>query len=62
MASGVPADIDIARAAQLRPLSEITERIGLLPEEIIPYGATKAKVHLDSLKRLASMPLSLIHI
>ena len=56
MASGVPADIDIARAAKLRPLSEITERIGLLPEEMIPYGATKAKVHLDALQRLVSQP------
>jgi methylenetetrahydrofolate dehydrogenase (NADP+)/methenyltetrahydrofolate cyclohydrolase/formyltetrahydrofolate synthetase len=56
MASGVPADIDIARAAKLRPLNEITERIGLLPEELIPYGATKAKVHLDALQRLASQP------
>jgi methylenetetrahydrofolate dehydrogenase (NADP+)/methenyltetrahydrofolate cyclohydrolase/formyltetrahydrofolate synthetase/formate--tetrahydrofolate ligase len=56
MASGVPADIDIARAAKLRPLNEITERIGLLPEELIPYGATKAKVHLDALQRLASHP------
>ncbi|HJR92677.1 MAG TPA: formate--tetrahydrofolate ligase [Acidimicrobiia bacterium] len=56
MASGVPADIDIARAAKLRPLQEITDRIGLLPEELIPYGPTKAKVHLDALKRIAANP------
>ncbi len=56
MASGVPADIDIARAAKLRPLQEITDRIGLLPEELIPYGPTKAKVHLDTLKRIAANP------
>src|SRR5688572_10938241 len=56
MPSGVPADIDIARAAKLRPLTEITDRIGLEREELIPYGATKAKVHLDSLQRLTSKP------
>lgn len=56
MPSGVPADIDIARAATLLPLNEITDRIGLLQKELIPYGALKAKVHLDALPRLASRP------
>ena len=56
MASTVPADIDIARAATLQPIGDIAERVGLLPDELIPYGTTKAKVHLDTLKRIGSWP------
>src|SRR5688572_14351326 len=56
MGTRVPSDIDIARAAQLRPLAEIAERIGLRSDELIPYGHTKAKVHLDTLKRIGSRP------
>ena len=54
---GVPADIDIARAADLAPLTRIAGKIGLRPEELIPYGSTKAKVHLDVLKRIKSNPV-----
>ncbi|HLU32234.1 MAG TPA: formate--tetrahydrofolate ligase [Acidimicrobiia bacterium] len=54
--AAVPADIDIARAAQLRPLGEIAERIGLEPDDLIPYGKVKAKVHLDVLKRVGANP------
>jgi methylenetetrahydrofolate dehydrogenase (NADP+)/methenyltetrahydrofolate cyclohydrolase/formyltetrahydrofolate synthetase/formate--tetrahydrofolate ligase len=52
----IPSDIDIARAATVEPISSLTERIGLLPEEVIPYGHTKAKVHLDALKRIGARP------
>ncbi len=52
----VPSDIDIARAATIEPISALTERIGLLPDEVIPYGHTKAKVHLDALKRIGARP------
>jgi methylenetetrahydrofolate dehydrogenase (NADP+)/methenyltetrahydrofolate cyclohydrolase/formyltetrahydrofolate synthetase len=56
MGAPVPADIDIARAARLQPLTDIAERIGLLQEELIPYGASKSKVHLDALRRIGSRP------
>ena len=52
----VPSDIDIARAATVEPITELAERVGLLPDEVIPYGATKAKVHLDALKRIGANP------
>jgi methylenetetrahydrofolate dehydrogenase (NADP+)/methenyltetrahydrofolate cyclohydrolase/formyltetrahydrofolate synthetase len=48
----IPADIDIAQAADVRPIAEIAHRMGLRDEELIPYGRQKAKVHLDVLKRL----------
>ncbi len=52
----VPTDIDIARSASLLPISEVAARIGLEPDELIPYGSTKAKVHLDTLKRVGGRP------
>ncbi|CAN5838746.1 formate--tetrahydrofolate ligase [soil metagenome] len=57
MSTQVPADIDIARAAELTPLTDIAARIGLQPDELIPYGPIKAKVHLDTLKRIGATPL-----
>jgi len=51
-----PTDLEIAQAASVKPISEIAESIGILPEELIPYGSTKAKVHLDILKRIGSNP------
>ncbi|MEX2280380.1 MAG: formate--tetrahydrofolate ligase [Acidimicrobiia bacterium] len=52
----VPSDIDIARQASLHPITEIAGRIGLTEDELIPYGRTKAKVHLDVLKRIGGQP------
>jgi len=52
----VPSDIDIARQADLQPINDIASRIGLLEDELIPYGRTKAKIHLDTLKRIGAQP------
>jgi methylenetetrahydrofolate dehydrogenase (NADP+)/methenyltetrahydrofolate cyclohydrolase/formyltetrahydrofolate synthetase len=52
----VPSDIEIARAAKLLPISEVAARIGLEGDDLIPFGKTKAKVHLDTLKRISSNP------
>jgi formate--tetrahydrofolate ligase len=40
-------DIEIAQSAELRPITEIAEKIGLGPDDIIRYGRYKAKVPLD---------------
>lgn len=48
----LPSDIDIAQAADVRPIAEIAHRMGLRDEELISYGRQKAKVHLDVIKRL----------
>ncbi|HEX9854574.1 MAG TPA: formate--tetrahydrofolate ligase [Acidimicrobiia bacterium] len=55
MSASVPSDIDIARDATLQPIAAVAERIGLLPDELIPYGSSKAKVHLDALKRIGHL-------
>ena len=52
----VPADIEIAQAAELKPITEIAAELGLLPEEIEQYGMYKAKVRLDVLDRLKDRP------
>jgi formate--tetrahydrofolate ligase len=39
-------DIQIAQAAELRPIEEIAARLGLRADEIQPYGRFKAKVPL----------------
>lgn len=54
--SPVPADIEIAQAARLKPILQIAEEAGLRADELELYGQYKAKVHLDVLKRLARRP------
>ncbi|MFW5789995.1 MAG: formate--tetrahydrofolate ligase [Halanaerobiaceae bacterium] len=46
------SDIEIAQAADMKPISEIAEKAGLLAEELEHYGKYKAKVNLDVLDRL----------
>jgi formate--tetrahydrofolate ligase len=54
--SPVPSNLEIARAARPRPIAEIGHELGLLPEELEPYGPYKAKVRLEVLDRLADRP------
>jgi formyltetrahydrofolate synthetase len=54
--SPVPADIEIAQEATLKPIRQIAEEMGLLPEELELYGDYKAKVRLEVLERLADAP------
>ena len=53
MATKMPSSLEIAQEAELRPISQIAEAAGLLPEEYEPYGRYKAKIDLGVLKRLA---------
>jgi formyltetrahydrofolate synthetase len=52
----VPSDIDIAQEATLKPVMNLAEELGLLPEELELHGDTKAKVRLEVLERLADQP------
>ncbi len=40
----VPSDIAIAQAAKLRPITDVAAEVGLGPDELLPYGRTKAKI------------------
>jgi formate--tetrahydrofolate ligase len=49
----IKSDIEIARAATMKPIIEVAAKVGIPAEALIPYGTTKAKVsfkHIDSLK------------
>jgi len=50
----VPHDIDIAQAADVQPISEITARYGLDERFLEHYGSEKAKVRLEFLTDPAS--------
>jgi len=47
--TNVPSDIAIAQAAKLRPITDVARALGLTPDDLIPYGHTKAKVRLAAL-------------
>ncbi len=51
-----PSDLEIARGANLRPLSEIAEEAGIPVEMLEPYGAGAAKISLDAIEALADRP------
>jgi formate--tetrahydrofolate ligase len=54
VATQIPSSLEIAQSAALRPISEIAEEAGLLPEEVELYGRYKAKIDLSVLDRLAA--------
>ncbi len=49
-------DIEIAQAASMLPIHEIAYRLGILPEELDPYGRYKAKLSESVYARLADRP------
>ncbi|RRJ85587.1 formate--tetrahydrofolate ligase [Gulosibacter macacae] len=49
-------DIEIAREAKMLPITEIGAKLGLLPEDLLPYGHDKAKVTHAKLADLADRP------
>jgi formate--tetrahydrofolate ligase len=50
------SDLEIAQAAELRPIAEIAAGLGLTDDEVELYGRYKAKVSLDVLHRLRDTP------
>lgn len=51
---GVYSDIDIARSQTPKNVMELADEIGLSLCDVEPYGATKAKVNIKVLERLAN--------
>jgi formate--tetrahydrofolate ligase len=52
----VRSSLEIAQEAELIPIEQIAEGLGLEPDEIEPYGRFKAKVGLDVIDRLRDRP------
>ncbi|HYI15846.1 MAG TPA: formate--tetrahydrofolate ligase [Thermomicrobiales bacterium] len=44
-------DIEIARSAELRPITEIAAGLGVHEDDLEPYGRSKAKIALSALNR-----------
>src|SRR6201997_3956488 len=49
-------DLEIARAAKLRPIQEIAAKLGIPEDAVEPYGRHKAKIGLDFIDSLESRP------
>ena len=52
----VPSDLEIAQAAELKPILEIAEGLGLTVDDLELFGKYKAKVHLDVREKFADRP------
>jgi hypothetical protein len=51
----MPSDIEIARSARPRPIAEIDAQLGLLPQDLRPYGHDVAKLGRGGTGRLAGL-------
>ena len=49
-------DIEIARAATMKPIGEIAQRLGIPDESLEPYGRFKAKIAMDWIKAQSDRP------
>lgn len=47
-----PSDLDIAKAATLKPIQEIGAKLGLSAQDLIPYGHNKAKISREAVYAL----------
>jgi formate--tetrahydrofolate ligase len=54
--ASIPSSLEIAQAAELRPIGEVAAGLGLEADELEPYGRCKAKVDLSVLERLRTEP------
>ena len=50
------SDIDIAQAANLKPIVEVLAPLGLDPADLIPYGHTMAKLSAQAIAQLQTRP------
>ena len=50
----VKSDIEIARAATMKPILEVGAGLGIPPESLDPYGHYKAKVSMDYVDSLSA--------
>jgi formate--tetrahydrofolate ligase len=50
------SDIEISRAAKMRPIGEIAAKLGIPDEAVEPYGRTKAKISLPWLEEKRKGP------
>ncbi|WP_430883900.1 formate--tetrahydrofolate ligase [Fusibacter sp. JL216-2] len=49
-------DVQIAQEAQMLPIADVAEKLGLTDDDLELYGKYKAKIHLDVMDRLKDAP------
>lgn len=54
MANKVKSDIEIASVAEIKPITEVAEKIGLSVEELELFGKYKAKLSYDTIHSLVN--------
>ncbi len=52
----VKSDIEIAREAKMKPITEVAAKLGIPADALIPYGSTKAKLSFDFINALGTRP------
>ena len=52
----IPSDLDIARRAQLKPLADVANEMGIGEHLLEPYGDSVAKIKLEAIDELAAVP------
>jgi len=52
----VKSDIEIAREAKMKPITEVAAKLGIAADAIIPYGTTKAKLSFDFINAQKGKP------
>jgi len=52
----MPTDLEIARAAKVRPIAEIAAWLGIPASALLPYGHTKAKIGFDFIRSVQDRP------
>ncbi len=50
------SDIEIARAAKKKPIQEVGAKLGIGPDDMLPFGHDKAKISEDFIKSLDGKP------
>ena len=50
------SDIEIAQEAELKPIIEVADQLGLSEDDLDLYGKYKAKIHLDVMDRVKDNP------
>ncbi len=51
-----PSDLEISRAAVLKPLNDIAASMGIGPHLLEPYGSAVAKIKLEAIEELSDRP------
>ena len=47
-----PSDLEIARSVTPKPIDAVAADLGFTPDEVEPYGRTKAKISIEAIERM----------